>query len=208
MEERVKTSFIPKASLQTERREVKSGGQVALANVITGVVLVLAILGSAGIFLFERFTIQNIENMRVSLERSREAFEPGTIKELSRLNTRIETGKVLLADHIALSTLFDELEEMTLSSVRFSDFSYEETGGRPIIKANGEAASFNAVALQSGAFSKSVLITDPIFSDVNIGTGGAIDFNFSAVLNIDRMRYAPGSGETEIDMFPENDDQP
>lgn len=191
MEERVKTSFIPKASLQVERREVKSGGQVALANVIAGVVLILAILGAAGMFLFERFTLQNIDAKRASLERSREAFEPATIRELSRLNTRIETGETLLGGHTALSKLFDELETLTLSSVRFTDFSYEEAAGRALLRANGEAASFNAVALQSGGFSRSAIITDPIFSNVNIGTGGTIQFDFSAVLDTSRMRYTP-----------------
>jgi hypothetical protein len=192
MEERVKTSFIPKASLATEQKQVKAGGQIALANLISGIILVLAILSAAGLFLFQQYTIQNIANERTSLERSRSAFEPATIKELSRLNTRIEAAKTLLADHVALSKLFDELEKLTLSSVRFADFSYQETQGRALLTANGQAASYNAVALQSGDFSKSALITDPIFSGVNIGKGGAIEFVFNAVIDTDHLRYTPG----------------
>lgn len=204
MEERVKTSFIPKASLQTERKQVTTGGSIALVNIITGVILIFAILGAGGVFLFEQFTIGNIEAKRESLERSRGAFEPATIKELSRLNTRIEAGGALLTEHVQLSKLFDELEALTLSSVRFGNFSYDGSGVRPILIASGQASSFNAVALQSGGFSRSAIITDPIFSNVNIGSSGNIDFNFSAVIDTTRIRYSPSSAvpPTETESAP------
>jgi hypothetical protein len=191
MEERVKTSFIPKASLEVERKQSPKGSPVALANVIAGFVLILAILGSAGMFLFERFTIEAISAKQKSLELSRSAFEPATIKELSRLNTRIETGKVLLSEHMALSKLFDELESTVLTSVRFSDFSYSSPAvGKVVISAKGAAQSFNAVAQQSGGFSKSDIITEPIFSNVNIGNTGAIEFDFEAIINTGRLKYS------------------
>jgi hypothetical protein len=197
MEERVKTSFIPKASLEVERKQSPKGNPVALANVIAGVILILAILGSAGMFLFKQFTIQSIAAKQVSLERSRAAFEPATIKELSRLDTRIKTGEKLLGEHIALSKLFDELEGLVLSSVRFSDFSYSASGaGKVVMSANGEAESFNAVALQSGGFSKSDIITDPIFSNVNIGGNGSIEFDFEAVIDTTRLIYSAASAVT------------
>jgi hypothetical protein len=111
------------------------------------------------------------------LERSRAAFEPATIKDLARLNTRIETGKTLLAEHIALSALFDDLESRVLSSVRFTDFTYDTVSPeRVLLSAQGEALSFNAVALQSSNFSKSQIIREPIFSNVNIGQTGNITF--------------------------------
>lgn len=194
MEERVKTSFIPKASLEVERKQSPKGNPVALANVIAGVILILAILGSAGMFLFKQFTIQSIAAKQASLERSRAAFEPATIKELSRLDTRIKSGEKLLSEHIALSKLFDELEALVLNSVRFTDFSYTASGaGKVVMSANGEAESFNAVALQSGGFSKSDIITDPIFSNVNIGGTGSIQFDFEAVIDTTRLTYSPAS---------------
>lgn len=204
MEERVKTSFIPKASLQVEQKRASAKNPMALANIIAAAVLIVAILGAAGIFFYERFTVASIDSKKQSLERSRSAFEPATIKELSRLNTRIETGKKLLKVHLSLSNLFDELERRTLASVKFNDFSYtvgDQT--RVLLTASGEAASFNAVALQSDAFSKSALITEPIFSNVNISKNGTIQFNFSAVIDVSRLYYSgsavtapPSSGTT------------
>lgn len=204
MEERVKTSFIPKASLQAERLPTPTGGNsIALVNLITGVIMVLAILAAGGLFLFQGFTVQNIASKKDSLERSRSAFEPATIKELVRLDKRIQTGQTLLGSHVALSKLFDELEQKVLASVRFSDFSFDTTaGGKVTMSASGEAQSYNAIAVQSGDFSKSDVITDPIFSEVNIGTNGNINFNFAAVIDSSRIRYTPP--QASVQSQPQN----
>jgi hypothetical protein len=198
MQERVKTSFIPKASLSVEREQHHSTNPIALANILGVALLILAILGSAGMFLFERYTVQSIETKKKSLELSRAAFEPATIKELSRLNTRIEAGKKLLNQHVSLSHLFDDLETRTLSTLRFNDFSYD-TGspGRVILTMSGFAQSFNTVALQSENFSDSDIITEPIFSNVNIDRNGQIKFDFDAVVNISRIGYNPGAQTTQ-----------
>lgn len=196
MEERVKTSFIPKSALKVERTESRKRSPIALIIIITGTLLAFTVLVAGGIFVFERYTFQSIESKRQSLERSRAAFEPATIKELSRLDTRINTGYSLLQKHVAVSALFDELEKRTLSTVRFNDFAYSiADASRVIMTASGEAASFNAVALQSDAFSKSSIITEPIFSNVNISKTGTIIFNFTAVIDTTRMGYTgPSTG--------------
>lgn len=197
MEERVKTSFIPKASLKVERAETKSRDPIAFVNIIAGVILLLSILGAGGMFLFERFSVQAIESKKQSLERSRAAFEPATIKELARLDTRITTGRTLLSNHPALGLLFDELEKRTLSTVKFNDLSYATAGvDRILLTTSGEAASFNAVALQSDSFVKSAIITEPIFSNVNISKTGTILFDFSAVIDTSRMKYTGGAAAT------------
>ncbi len=190
MEDRVKTSFIPKAALKIERTEVKRANPVALVNIIAGAILIATILAAGGIFAFERYLVGAVESKRQSLERSRAAFEPATIKELSRLDTRIAAGTTLLKGHTALSALFDELEKLMLSSVRFSNFSYDIADPtRTLLSASGEAASFNAVALQSDAFSKSSIITEPIFSNVNISKTGTIIFDFTAIIDTSRIGY-------------------
>lgn len=190
MEDRVKTSFIPKASLKVERTEVKRANPIALVNIIAGAILIVTILGAGAIFAFERYLLQAVESKRESLERSRAAFEPATIKELARLDTRIAAGTTLLQGHTALSILFDELEKLMLSSVRFSNFSYDIADPtRTLLSASGEAASFNGVALQSDAFSKSVIITEPIFSNVNISKTGTILFDFTSIIDTSRMGY-------------------
>jgi len=195
MQERVKTSFIPKASLKVEQRRSVSHSPIGIVNVVAGIVLIAAIIAAIGIFLFEQFTIQNIERKRESLDRARAAFEPATIRELSRLNARLDSGMLLLGRHRSLSLLFDEIENTTLNSVRFKDFSLAESGpGRTTISMAGQAQSFNALALQSNVFGKSPFFSEPIFSDFNIDATGNVVFSFSAVVNNAEIAYRNSNG--------------
>ncbi len=199
MPERVTTSFIPKASLQVEHTRETRSRPIALVNVIAIGLLLIAILASGGVFLIQQYTIQSIASKKQSLERSRAAFEPETIKQLSRLDSRIDSGKTLLAQHPALSNLFNDLEARTLASVRFSDFKYEVIGtNRVVLSMKGQASSFNAVALQSDAFSKSPIITEPIFSNVNINPQGTIDFDFLGVIDAGRMKYTGATAAAPV----------
>ncbi len=191
MEERVKTSFIPKASLKVETAPgTRRKSPIALVNIIAGALLVIAILAAAAIYLFQGYTLSQIQAKQDSLNRDRAAFQPSTIQELARLDTRINAAEALLKQHVALSKLFGELETDTLSSVAFSDFTYAATDATHVsIAANGQAKSFNAVALQSDAFSSSTIITEPVFTNVNIDKTGIIGFQFTATANLSRMLY-------------------
>jgi hypothetical protein len=203
MDERVTTSFIPKASLETPGLRRPKGNPAALANIIAGTLLILAILVAGGLYFFKGYTQSSIVSKQDSLARSREAFEPDTIKELFRLDSRIETGKALLGEHMAVSGLFDELERLTLGSVKYSDFNYSVVApGQILLTMHGIAGSYNAVALQSDAFSKSTIITDPIFSDVNVDSDGFVTFNLNAAVNASRMLYIPQGQATSATTTP------
>lgn len=141
-------------------------------------------------YFFLQYTNSQIAAKQQSLALSREAFEPATIKELARLDTRIQAAEGLLSLHLSASKLFDELERVTLSSVKYNNFNYAVSSpGHVVLTMNGEAGSFNAVALESDAFSKSTLITDPIFSNVNVGRAGTITFDFSGIIDTSHMLY-------------------
>lgn len=191
MDDRVKTSFIPKASLKVEQKKTPKGVSVGIFNVIGTIILIIAVVAAVGAFLFEQFTIQSIQNKKQSLEKARAAFQPATIKELSRLDTRLQSGAALLSSHVSPSKLFDEIEKETLSSVRFRDFLFGESGpNRVTVTMSGEATSFNAVALQSDRFGSSDIFSEVIFSNLNVGSTGNVVFNFSAVVNVNEVLFS------------------
>lgn len=196
MQERVKTSFIPKQSLKVDRGARRpSGSPVGIVNIVAIFILILSLLGATGVFLYEQFLKTTITSKRESLERARSAFEPATIKELSRLNTRLTIGQQLLNAHVSYSRLFDEIELLTLQSVRFAEFSLAETEpGVMGVSMKGAAASFNALALQADAFGRSRVIQNPIFSDFNVDQFGAVTFSFEGVVNNSEILYTPRSG--------------
>ncbi|MEN9390453.1 MAG: hypothetical protein RLZZ283_553 [Candidatus Parcubacteria bacterium] len=192
MQERVTTSFIPKESLTSERKRTPNpGNPFAIVNIITGFILLVAVLASAGLFLFENYTKGAIEAKKASLDRQRAAFEPATIKALARLDRRLDAGGRLLKGHVALSNIFQELEARSVQSLRFTDFSYAAGNlGSMVIIMNGEATSFNAVAVQADSLGASPLFQDPIFSNLNIDKDGTVIFTFTANVDPSRISYA------------------
>lgn len=192
MPDRVTTSFIPKESLIAERGpRPQKRSSFAFINLIAGFVLVASVLISGGMFLFKTYTVSSIQSKRDSLEKQRAAFEPATIEELARLDRRLLAAEKLLKSHVALSILFTDLEARTGTNLRFKTFKYEPAGsGRTAIQMSGTAKSFNSVALQSEAFGKSVILKDPIFSNLNLDQSGNVVFDFTAFIDPARVSYA------------------
>ena len=192
MPDRVTTSFIPKESLMQDRSpKAPHRSPFVFLNVIGAGILIVTVLACAGIYALKSYTEQSIAAKRTSLDRQRAAFEPATIEELLRLDKRLTASQGLLKSHIALSLVFDDLEARTGEHVRFKSFKYEPAGqDRYAITMNGNAKSFNSVAIQSDSFGKSSVIKDPIFSNLNLDPNGDVIFDFNAVIDPVRISYA------------------
>jgi hypothetical protein len=122
--------------------------------------------------------------MKSDLESNIKAFEPKTLQEYVRLNTRLNASQQLLARHVAISYVFDFLSENTLQSVSFNDFKYSiDPDGSAKLALNGVAKSYNAVAFQSEVFGRERALEDPIFSNLDLDASGNVIFNFSTNLN-------------------------
>jgi hypothetical protein len=192
MPDRVTTSFIPKDSLTTERApRAVQGNPFVIVNIVAGIILVGTLVAAGALFLFQTYTNAAISSKQDSLEKQRSAFEPATIKELSRLDKRLSASQALLKTHTAVSLMFADLETRSGGNVRFKDFAYDTAGpGVMMVTMSGSAKSFNAIAVQSDAFGKSTIFKDPIFSNVNIDAAGNTIFNFTAKIDTSRITYA------------------
>ncbi|MEX0917170.1 MAG: hypothetical protein WDZ90_01460 [Candidatus Paceibacterota bacterium] len=191
MEPKFRSSFIPKESLKDEGKGSKT--RTAGMGIIMLVTLVLflgTITLAAGVFFYQQFLFQSIESKKASFERAEEAFSPSLITELSRVDSRLTAAEDLLGRHVSVSALLELLEETTLRNVRFREFRYSSLSGPEIsLSMDGEARSFNAVALQSDAFGGNRFINNSIFSNLNIDQRGNVVFNFSATVDPRLISY-------------------
>jgi hypothetical protein len=193
MEPTVRTSFIPKQAIQVEHKRA-AGNPVALVTIVAGVIFVGVLALAAGAFLYEQYLKQSIAAKGDSLDRSRAAFEPAIIQELARTDARISASQELVGGHVALSRLFAYLEDHTLASVQFTNFSYERVGpGRITLSMNGLANSYSAVALQSDLFGESDVLKEPIFADLNLDAQGNVVFSFTGLVETQQIRYQGGA---------------
>ncbi len=192
MESGIQSSFIPQDAARPTQapRQVRTGGLTELGFLI-GIVLFVASAALAGaVFLYEQYTISSAGSKSEQLQRAKEAFEPALIHELTRLDDRMRAADQVLSAHLAPIALFDALQATTLSTVSFKSLSLEVVDSQNInIKMSGVAQGVNSIALQADLFSKSGVLTNPIFSDINRQADG-VHFNLNALVNPGAINYS------------------
>ena len=133
------------------------------------------------------------------LKKAEQAFDPGILEALSRLDAKITTmegntkAPGLLAKHITLLPLLDYLERTTLPSIRFRSFKYSHSNANAVdLKMTGQAQNYKSVALQSEQFTAPGSVhnfSNLVFSDLNLDTDGSVNFNFSASVDASLLSY-------------------
>lgn len=175
-------TFIPRQTAVAQAAGARHA-RVSVFFTISAAVFVLSLIAAGGVFFYQKVLANRLVKMNNNLVAARAAFEPAFIEELQRMDIRLETAKSLLAQHRAVSPIFALLERETLATVRFTKFSFseaQEDGVRLAIA--GEAASFNAVALQSDVFAKNGNFLNSVFSDFDVDKSGIVHFSFAATV--------------------------
>lgn len=178
MDPQVSTSFIPKEALTAER--ARAGG-VGLFLLIAILVFVLSLVAAGAAFAYTQVLNKQLAGQKSDLDRQKGAFDPATIQDLVRLDSRINQAKSLLQKHVAPSGVFLFLAQKTLVNVQFTSFLYQlNADGTATIQMDGSADSFSTIALQSDALGASSMLKDVIFSGITVGTDGRISFTLQA----------------------------
>jgi hypothetical protein len=190
METKFQTSFIPKQPVtDTARPRTSAASLVFLVSFI----LFMASLAAAGaVFIYGQVITKNINDGKVTLQRNKNAFDPTTISELTRLNDRINATYGLLKNHKSVSTFFQVLSNTTLKTVRFTDFTYSSVGDKITVSMNGQAFNYETVALQSKAFTDPALknvFKSPLFGDLTLDALGNVSFGFSTSIDPFLVNY-------------------
>jgi hypothetical protein len=177
-----KTSFIPQKTLtSTNRRKKSFSGFLFITSTI---ILIVSIAFSIGVFSYKKIVEQSIESKAVSLKRAKEAFDPGLIEDLTRLDNRIENTKKILDSHISITPLLEFFEEFTLKNVQFSQFEVSLLDSSQInLLMEGRARDYATVVAQSDLLGQSRFLKNQIFSDVNLDNFGNVGFSFEAIID-------------------------
>lgn len=182
MDKEFQTSFVPKKTLVEREPRTSRGSFGGLANLIALIIFIASLIGAAGVYFYRSSLQGTIESYKESLTRARAAFEPTLITKLQVLDRRMKASTEILSSHIAVSPIFSLLGEITLPTVRYSDFAYEfnkQNKNLVDIKITGQAKGYNYIALQADLFAKNGFIKNPIFSDFALDQFGNIGFNLT-----------------------------
>jgi hypothetical protein len=187
VETKFQTSFIPKKSLMQEGTSTKSNVSLFL---LLSILIFLVSLGIAGyVFLENQYLIAQINAAQQTITKNKSSFDTTTIDSIVELNSRINIAQTLLDNHVAVSPIFNFLQQATLKNVRFKDFNFSSDGkdanGNNVvsIKMSGQARDFETVASQADEFGLpawSHIINQPKVSDLVLNADGSVSFSFSA----------------------------
>lgn len=194
MESKITSSFIPDkmpgAPAEPSRASRSAGAGADIFVVIAIVIFAASLALSAGVFLYDKYLTASATAKSEQLQRERKLLEPATVRELMRLDNRLNASASILSSHIAPSALFKILEDLTLQSVYFKNMEYSlGKDGGIVVKMKGKARTVNGVALQADIFGKNRAIINPIFSNLNLADDG-VEFDVTATIDFAALQYA------------------
>ncbi|MDP3646431.1 MAG: hypothetical protein Q8R25_05070 [bacterium] len=186
----IQSSFIPRDAATPVQSVVRRSGLYDLVMLVSVVLFVASVVLAIGVFLYVQFLNTESASKLAHLQRAKAAFEPALIQKLTRLDDRMRVADEVLASHIAPIMVLQILEQSTLQTVAFQSFDFKAPDSQNItITMSGVAQSVNSVALQADLFSKSTLITSPIFSGIS-RAGNGVHFSVKSLINPALIRYA------------------
>lgn len=191
MDNQIKTSFIPRKTIDAAI-DFQSTSKVSTRKVGKKIFSLFSILIFIASFVvlglvytwtlkLEKDVIQQVEAMR----EARKNFDEKFIQSASRLDLRIYEAKNILENHVSPSSLYSLLEEYTLQTVAFSNFSFKDNlDGTINVSGQGETKRYESIVLQSDAFGKSGYLRNVIFTDLRPDQNNEIiGFSFQATLD-------------------------
>lgn len=167
-------------------------GPISVLSLITTVILIVVIAAAVGAFLYQSYLNGRIASDQQSLNLTQGQFDPTTINQIIRLDSRINIAKSLLSSHIQLSNVFALLENATIQTVRFTSFTLT-TGDQGVLNLvlGGEALGFSDVASQSAAFNQSTYFKNLVVSDLSVEANGGVTFTMAMDVSPTLVAFAP-----------------
>ncbi len=178
MEQNFQTSFIPKKPIVVERAKPKA--PVGFFTVIAIFIFLSMVLVLGGLYFYKQLLVKSIVTMENNLNLAKNRFEPAKINQLQSLDRRLKASNEVLSKHIAVSPIFQILQDITLKTVRYTNFSYTvgaDNTSRVSVKLGGLAVGYRSVALQADLYAKNKVLIDPVFSNLALDDKGNVLFD-------------------------------
>jgi len=166
------------------------------------VLLFIVSLGAVGgIYGWKSVALSRQGVLQKQLADKQRQFNPDLIEELKRVNVKIDAANQILANHLALSNIFDVIGRLTVDKVRFTSLDLSalpEGHGDIKISMKGYGDGLSAVAYQSDVLGQleqyglRKIVKNPILANPSVGENNIVSFDFSASIDPSSLNYAGG----------------
>ncbi|MCI5108299.1 MAG: hypothetical protein MRY49_00440 [Candidatus Pacebacteria bacterium] len=190
MEPKFQNAFIPKKPIVTEKTAPRPRKQRSFFGVVVTLIFVAALLSAVAVYGYKFYIKSDISNKDVKLQEEIESLEPDLIRELALADARLKVAGEALSNHLVPSRFFEHLEDITLQSIRFTEFSYvARPGESPTIVMSGISDDYSSVALQSDVFAEDENFINPVFSGLNLSEEGFVVFEVEVKISSKLTSY-------------------
>lgn len=212
MENSFQTSFIPKKPM-TENPRSRSRPQTSIFTVLAFAIFIIIGIASAGLFLYKNYLVQQEKTLSTSLETVRNSFEQDTINQLDLYDKRISASKQILNNHIVLSPMFSLLGSLTIPSIQYTKFDYENNNKEFDVKMSGVAIDYKSIALQADVFNdaKGRYFKNVVFSNLTKDKNNNVNFDIDFTVDPELLSYQKDmllEQATNSTMIPANSTNP
>jgi hypothetical protein len=178
MEPNFQTSFIPKKPIVKEYSVTPR--PIGLLTILSLFILATVVVTTGALYFYKGIAAKNLLTMQNNLELAQNRFEPSKIKELQLLDKRLNASNQILSKHIAITPIFEALQDITMKSIRYTKFSYDYGEGNDAkinVRMSGVTLGYSFLALQSDLFAQNKNFIDPVFSNLALNETGNVTFD-------------------------------
>ena len=199
MDPRFRSSFIPKKQVAQEspaRKKSKRPSSINLFALASSLLFIVSVVAAGGMFGYTYILEERINQKGIELSEGRALLDLDQIDDYKLLDQRLETAWNLLRNHKTTSKLFGLLETNTLHNVQFNEYEFELTVEDELIATlKGEAATFNALALQVDVFDRQSLFSSVAYSDIHVTNTGTVGFTMTSIFDPNEVLYTQSFSE-------------
>lgn len=194
-------SFIPKRGPANRSRRTGSR-QVYLFTLFSYVLFSATLVAAVGVFLYERYVDNQLENEVAALNTEIEVFREADLKSVREFNNRLTYTSERIAVATSLSTFFNALEAATAETVKITDLEIAREGDeRYNIAAQIETDNFDSSLLQREFLEDDNVFATVVIDEIDVVTAAgnsdeavasdSVSFTAALTVGIDSVAFIP-----------------
>ena len=169
----IPASFIPQKEIRSRKK--KNIFQVNIFLLLSIIVFLTTIGASFGVFLWKNLAETSRDANLEQLNNSDRDLNRPQIIDFINTSNRLQSVEQILSQHVDVTTIFDTLEQFTLTEVVLSNFRFNTVDGEVRVSADGTAPTYDYVAVQAKTYDQPIL-KDLILSNVDQNREGSVSF--------------------------------
>ncbi len=173
-------NLIPK---EYKKRGIAIGTIFSKTGSIVLVLLILSLLLSGGLFLYQKKSQKNLNEINQEIEKLESKRSSELESSIYNADKKMNLVENIFTSHIYWSKFLAEIEKLVVPEVYFSESKFNIVGEQVDVILLGNATTYTGLAKQMVAFSEDKLVEKIDLTKTTLNEDGGIDFGFSILFS-------------------------